>query len=245
MKHSPEDQDSSVYAGHHSLGPRATQAAAGNHKHADLASRITVLEGSVGGGYPLDPAVLNATYGDHFKGASLDPKWTRVGYIASDETYQAGGGTYLLVNAPRTQANYYYQACPAGDFTMVMKAFCGHIASVMWGLMLMDNTGAGVGVAPYNAPDGAGLFPLTAGAYSGSGSSNDATPTNAVTSTGELAWYKLQKVGNVYTGSMSVNGLVWRSTNPTLTLGFVPTRMGFGGFLATSRQFGVDFFDVQ
>jgi hypothetical protein len=33
--HDPTDYDSSIYAGHHSLGPKANQAAAGNHKHAE------------------------------------------------------------------------------------------------------------------------------------------------------------------------------------------------------------------
>lgn len=44
MKHDDNDQDSSVYAGHHSLGIKATQAAAGNHKHTDLLAADTTLD---------------------------------------------------------------------------------------------------------------------------------------------------------------------------------------------------------
>jgi hypothetical protein len=41
--HDPTDYDSSIYAGHHSLGPRANQAAAGNHKHKQKDTTDTVI----------------------------------------------------------------------------------------------------------------------------------------------------------------------------------------------------------
>jgi hypothetical protein len=42
--HQENDLDSSVFAGHHSLGTKAHQAAAGNHKHNDLQALIDALE---------------------------------------------------------------------------------------------------------------------------------------------------------------------------------------------------------
>src|SRR5690349_11230206 len=79
----------------------------------DDASDVWIPGDVSGGGGTSDdlltPSSLNATYGDHFTGSSLDAKWTRVTYASGDETYQAGGGSWLQT-AARTTGAYYYQA---------------------------------------------------------------------------------------------------------------------------------------
>jgi hypothetical protein len=46
--HDPTDLDSSVFAGHHSLGPRAHQAAPGNHQHAPFKDFVPVVTPDTG-----------------------------------------------------------------------------------------------------------------------------------------------------------------------------------------------------
>jgi hypothetical protein len=65
--------------------------------YADVKARLAALATP---STPLTPSSLHATWGDHFTGASLDAKWTRVTYTSGDETYQAGGGSFLQI-APR------------------------------------------------------------------------------------------------------------------------------------------------
>lgn len=207
---------------------------------------IVTIPGGGGGAaspYPLDPTSLNPTYGDHFTGPP-DARWNRVGYVAADEQYAMGGGTWLQVDTPRGAANYYYQAAPAGDFTVVMKAILVKPITVMWGPLILDSSGNGVGAITYDNPDSVLVIPVSAGSYGGT-YQNRAGPIHAAASVGLPIWYRLNKTGTAYKASASTNGVIWRAWTPTITFATTPTRIGFGGTIGTSNQFAVDFFDVQ
>ena len=199
------------------------------------------LGGSGGSSFKLDAAPLNATYGDNFDGTSLNAKWTRVGYIPADEVI---ADSFLYVPAARAAGNYYYQAAPPGDFTVTAKGFQVSGTGVMFGPMIIDDTGAGVGVGAYNAGEGYYAFGLAAAAYGGTSQS---TPdlTSTVAFSGEMLWWKLRKAGGNYFASMSTNGQIWRPETAAFASGITPTRIGFGGILATSRSFAFDWFNAQ
>lgn len=200
--------------------------------------------GGGGASVPLDPASLNATYGDHFTGASLAGKWSRIGYVAGDEQYATGGGTWLEVDTPRGAANYWYQTAPAGNFTIVVKMLMVKGGAVMFGPLILDNSGNGVAAIPYNAPDAMLVGSVAAGSY-GSASQNDGGTIHNTVASGQPVWLRLNKTGTAYKAAASTNGLMWRKWTPTLTSAITPTRIGFGGILGTAAQVAVDWFDVQ
>lgn len=211
--------------------------------------------GGGGGGsgvspFALDPATLHATYGDHFTGSSLAAKWSRAGsYVAGDETYQQGGGTFLKT-AQRAAGSYYYQAAPAGDFSLVMAVNFFTGVQQMFGLMIVDNSGNGVGGGWYNnAPDGPIVVQLVGAAYDGAHNAGTSNPRalNFI-NFGVRTWYKLVKSGTSYSIFLSTNGSTWSPWALSLTVAFTPTRIGFGTFYSGSTQAGavaIDFFDVQ
>lgn len=207
--------------------------------------------GGGGSAFALDPATLHATYGDHFTGASLDAKWSRAGsYVVGDESYQKGGGTWLQT-AFRAAGSYYYQAAPAGDFALVMKATLFNItSSTMFGLMIVDGSGNGIGGGWYNGnPDAALMGTLSGGSYNSSASASvgGSAPKGSLMNQGVLTWYKLAKSGTTYTLNVSVNGYTW-SPSASLTSSFTVARIGFGTFFGGALGAGglsVDFFDVQ
>lgn len=203
----------------------------------------------------LTPASLHATYGDHFTGASLDAKWTRVTYVSGDESYQQGGGSWLKT-AARTSGAYYYQAAPSGDFTLVMKAaWYAVVGAQMFGLICVDNTGAGVAGGWYNGSDDAPIVAhLNAGiAYDSTNvalQSPKSGPRGSIIGNSGLAcWYKLVRSSNTWKVALSLNGQVWGPETATITSSFTPTRIGFGNFQASTTTvpngFAIDFFDVQ
>ncbi len=77
--------------------------------------------------YGIDSRTLNATYGDHFTGGSLDAKWTRRNLTSGNESYAAWGGTYLINNAyGGTIGQSYYQAILKSS-----SKLCGRIVATL------------------------------------------------------------------------------------------------------------------
>lgn len=211
---------------------------------------------AAGGGDPfaLNPATLHATYGEHFTGAALPAGWTRAGsYVSGDEAYQQGGGSWLR-SAARTPGSYYYRSAPSGDFSLVMSAIYYTNTSAMFGIICVDNTGAGVAGGWYNgSPNGPITAQLNTGtAYNGSSFTQPASSTGprgtVIGDSGHRVWYKLTRVGNNWTTRLSMNGLVWSPPTAALGVTFTPTRIGFGCFFGGATiadGLAVDFLDVQ
>lgn len=191
------------------------------------------------------PADLNPTYGDHFTGASLDAKWNRVGYVAGDEQYQKGDATYLQVDVGRAAANYYWQAAPSGDFTVVMGlSVLSSATGIMFGPMILDSSGNGMQSALYSGSDGYYVLGCSAAAYNSTAQTVAGEFYHSHVA-GQKYWLKLTKVGTAYKASFSSNGQTWGKYTATLTFGTTPTRIGFGSIFGTVPQFAIDFFDVQ
>lgn len=221
--------------------------------NTDPLNPVIASSGGGGGGgsaFALDPVTLNATYGDHFTGASLNARWSRAGsYVVGDETYQQGGGSFLLT-ASRTSGSYYYQTPPAGNFSIVMACNFHSSGSVMFGPCILDGSGNGVAGVTYNSsPNGPGTINVSGAAYGGTFNGNAAgVPQGSLVIQGPRVWYKLTKSGTSYTSYVSLNGYTWSPTGSSLTSAITPTRIGFGTFFGGNNiaaGLGVDFFDVQ
>ena len=214
--------------------------------NTDPLNPIVAASGGGGGGssYALDPATLNATYGDHFTGASLDAAWTRVGYTSTGESYQKGGGTWLQQDTSKGAANYYWRTAPSGDFSIVMSGIV-YGDGKMFGPMILDSSGNGIQGAAYNSGDGHWTFGCTGASYN-STNTNISMPTGTHVNTGARTWYKLTKTGTSYVSTLSTNGQVWRPpTSAVTSFTTTPTRIGFGNIFGTCIGFAIDFFDVQ
>jgi hypothetical protein len=208
--------------------------------------------GGGGGGvtHALTPETLHATYGDHFEGADLDTgKWTRAGsYVTADETVV--DTTWLQVATARGAGHYYYQAAPAGDWTLVMKATGFAYATSMFGILAVDNSGNGVGAGPFWTDTAANNAPIVgniaAGAYNSSGFQNALGPEGKLLLGGIPTWTKLVKSGTGWRVACSADGQRWGPLSPSHTNSTTITRIGFGAFFSTDvKRFEVDFFDVQ
>ncbi len=214
----------------------------------DGADTVTLAASGGGGGGAADaltPEVLHGTYGDHFPDADLDTaKWNRVTYVDADDT---ATDSHLVV-AARAAGAYYWQAAPAGDWTLVMKGACVNAFGgvTMFGLLAVNNSGNGIGAGPYTSTPATPLVGgVTAGVYSG-GFESAVGPLAAHIVAGHMFWLKLVKVGTTYKVAASLNGQVWGPLSPAYTNATAITRVGFGQFLDSGvKQFIVDFFDVQ
>lgn len=195
---------------------------------------------------PLDPIVLNATYGDHFTGSDIDTgKWSRAGsYVNADET---AADSWLTVDPGRAAGSYYYQTAPAGDWTLVAKFAAFHDAAAMFGLIAVDNSGNGVGGGLYNnSPNGLMVGNVAAGAYNSSGFQTGFGPYGTTGMSGVPLWIKLVKSGTGWRTASSLNGEVWSPLSASHTNSTTITRIGFGPFFGSGiRAFQLDFFDVQ
>lgn len=216
---------------------------------ASVAARLAALTSAA---TPLTPASLHATFGDHFTGASLDAKWTRVGYVSGDETYQAGGGSFLQI-APRATGNtYYYQASTGigSSFSLVGKFIVQSASNTnAFGLLATDASGNGGGVTMYtsSAPiDGAITMRISGGTFNTTFTQTVVTGAGTVARAGTPYWLRLNYASGVISCQYSLNGIFWSDTSPTVTPpAFTLARVGFGGIQGTVSKVGIDWFDVQ
>jgi hypothetical protein len=216
--------------------------------YADVKARLAALATP---STPLTPSSLHATWGDHFTGASLDAKWTRVTYTSGDETYQAGGGSFLQI-APRAGGAYYYQSSTGigSSFSLVGKFIVQSASSTnAFGLLATDASGNGGGVTMYTstAPiDGAITMRLVAGTFNTTFTQTVVTGAGTVARAGTPYWLRLNYASGVISCQYSLNGIFWSDTSPTVTPpAFTLARVGFGGIQGTVSKVGIDWFDVQ
>lgn len=202
--------------------------------------------GGILSGFALDPTSLHATYGDHFTSSSLAAKWNRVGYVSGDEQHQMGGGTWMQIDTPRAAGNYWYQTCPAGDFTVTAKMLAASTGNVMVGPLIVDNTGKGVASFVYASSEGYYVGVLAGAVYNSTSFQIVATRMYIVAVSMLPVWLKLEKSGTAYRATASVNGQLWRKWTATVSpASFTPTRMGFGAVFGTPDAMAIDWFNVQ
>lgn len=112
-----------------------------------------------GSPWPLDNGrPFSSTYGDHFTGASLDPKWTRRNYTAGAEEFQQGSfGSILRLNpAGRAVGDGYFQSVSLSGGQVL--SVVGKVTPRAWGtgifgfgLVVIDASGNGVGIVEYSS----------------------------------------------------------------------------------------------
>lgn len=186
---------------------------------------------------------------DDFDGSSLGGAWTRVGYVSGDESYRQGrDGSWLQVTG-RAAGNYYYMTAPGGDFVVTMRSAWRVSATAMWGILITNSSGNGIGAGWYNSsPDGGIVGTIVGGGYtSGFTDCSNSLPKGTLAGGGgEATWLQCQKSGNTYRIRGSIDGELWLPWSATYTpSSFTPTRVGFGGFYSSGvASFGVDLFDV-
>lgn len=215
-----------------------------------ITRRVTTLERGRTNvpGRVLRPKTPSPTHHDAFRGTGLSGKWSRVGYDSADERHIPGAG--MQVQGKSGAGNYYWQAAPDGDFKAVMCCLgAPRAGDAYFGIMALDDTGLGVGMAASNS--GVILCELAAAAFSGGESKTNGIDGLAnITHAGVRAFYRLSREGDDWKATMSLNGTVWLHRTNALTLAFTPTRLGFGTFYdggsgVVTCSFLIDFFDLS
>lgn len=203
-----------------------------------------VVTGQVGAVFVPTSATLaldvieHATLSDNFDGTTLDAKWSLVGYVAGDIT--VSGGAVSMVS--KGQNHYLWQPAPAGDFSVVMSRTFTQPNGTMFGPLILNDAGTGVGATPYDNPNAHIITAVSSGGY---GSSFKQTAeTSDDTRSGTRTWIRLRKAAGVYYVSSSVDGNAWRPEVSLTPTAFTPTRIGFGVYAGTTIG-GADLFDVR
>lgn len=222
----------------------AVQTELGTNPKGSSASVKARLD--AGTAYPLTPVSLHATYGDHFAGSSLDAKWSRVGYVSGDETYQAGGGSWLQI-APRSGGAYYYQSAALGtSFSIVARMMTISTTGTSFGISVMNSSGDGGAGAMFTSTSDSGLaMRITAGSFNTTFAYCASSGAGTVARAGTPVWMKLTNASGVFSFSYSLNGLLWSDAASVTPPAFTIARIGFGGFSGTVTKAAIDFFDVQ
>lgn len=187
------------------------------------------------------PLLTPATPLDDFGGSALPAGWSAQGYASGD---YAVSHSWLSVTAPKAPNNYFYKAVPAGDFTATMRAAFSAGGANMFGFVVVDGSGNGVGAGWYNSsPDLTLIAPITAGVYS-TGASAGNRPPGSEMGNGKPGWYRLRRVGTTYYASCSSTGLAW-GPEQSMSYATAVTRLGFGQWFGTTAlSWAVDYFDV-
>lgn len=210
------------------------------------------VQAQVGNSYvrlPTLSLITSGTYGDTFDQASLDAKWTRVGFTSGDETYQTGDGGSQMTVAGRAAGNYYYQSAPSGDFDLVWGGHITSSAALMFGPMIMDTSGFGVAAGFYNSsPNGPIVGTITSAAYDSSSFASGTTPPTGSTAFDGVTktWTRLRKVGTTYSVAVSSDGETWNTASSTITRSFTVARIGWGPWFGSGMaSCKADVFDVR
>ena len=190
---------------------------------------------------PLDPASPT----DGFTATSLDAAWSLAGsYVSGDFTF---GDSWIACASGRVGNNYVYRT-PPGSWTTITAKMTGltPTAGASFGILAVDNTGAGAGVAAaYNGtPDGTIVGVLAAGVYSSGVQGSTAVPGSTV-GRGFVHWLRLRKSGTSYFASSSLNGVNWSPESAAAVSAATITRIGFGAWTtAAPASFSLDWFNV-
>jgi hypothetical protein len=189
---------------------------------------------------------LDATFGDHFTGSSLDAKWSRHNQTSGEETYQMtpGGSILRVTYSTATGPRYIYQTAPGGDWTFetCIQAWQAVGSTQMFALLCVDSSGAGPATFLYDNAAGLYLGLLASHTYS-SAISTLAYPVSEHRA-GQRTWLKLRKSSTTYFASFSFNGHTY-SPETSGTSAITPARIGVGRVLGTdaSDVLDIDWFD--
>ncbi len=196
--------------------------------------------------YGIDSRTLNATYGDHFTGGSLDAKWTRRNLTSGNESYAAWGGTYLINNAyGGTIGQSYYQTTPSGDFEVVVKIVWSDSGNSPIGPFIVDSSGAGYLCAQQNDNT---WYTWTLSNWLHTAAANAITLgmlTAAARNGDRPIWMAIRKSGTNYQSRVSINGVTWSAYNTAISNALTPAFIGVGIVSSNSIGFlALDWFDV-
>ncbi len=196
------------------------------------AAKTITIAGASPGGWPLDRYSIDATYGDHFTGGSLNARWTRRNYASGAEAYAQGiDATYLrIAKVGRSNGDGYFQTAPSGDWTFAMKYiprfFTDGSSGIAWGIGVVDSAGSGVATCIYHNPRSYLLINATTySSYGGTFVMPGTTGTNQSVSilSGQgvaidrWVWVYLRKSGTSYYIAYSFDGEIWGPESPALT----------------------------
>lgn len=172
--------------------------------------------------FPIDEPAIDPTYGDHFTGASLDAKWTRVNLTSTEESYQQGArGSHLRVDMSGGAAfRGYTQPLPVGDFEAILS-FAQRTVSTsppIFGLALLASNDSGRGMFVYNNPmafagsiNAGGAYGSASGSIGGQGGSTG----SAGTMEGQRIWLRVRRIGSDADFSSSFDGETWHQHQAT------------------------------
>lgn len=195
---------------------------------------------------PTLSVVQSATYGDDFTGSGLDAKWSRVGFTSGEEAYQQDGGETLVWTGSRGTNTYYYQSAPGSDFEVIWSGKATVSGSTMFGALILDASGTGVGAILYNGtPDAPLVVSVASGVYSSSFQQTGGLLGSTFYGGTTQAWIRLKKISTTYEMAVSTDGNTWGSFTPTITWAGTPARIGFGCVLGTITTIRSDVFDVR
>jgi beta-xylosidase len=168
------------------------------------------------------------TWTDDFNGPSLDSRWSWVREDASRWSLTAQPGFLRLTTNQATSAadNILLQTAPAGDYEISTRVFFTPTQDYQFaGLMIYqdDSNYLQLGRAFCNAPSicvGNGIYfdRVEGGSFIGSNFATTTTVSNE-------AYLQVVRHGNVYTGSVSSNGIAWTVVG-VHTVTISPTRIG-------------------
>lgn len=205
-------------------------------------------QAAAGGGgltWLIDSTALNGTYGDEFTDASLNARWTRHVQGSGEEAYQQGAGASALrvTYSTGAAARYIYQTAPAGtnetwecSFTIWDRTSTGQ----MYGIIMVDTSGNGVGAFLYPNPVGYYLFNIASHAYTSTLTSQ--AIAQLFMNAGQRIWIKLRKASGVFYCSYSLNGETYAPEISGTPSAFTPARIGFGRVLGTDASDIIDIY---
>lgn len=216
----------------------------------DPAGTITISSTGGGGGGGSRPAIdrttLHATYGDDFAAGSLDAKWNRIVLTSVDETWYTDDDGWLEIDAWGAAPLGYWQNAPSGDFEVILSSLT-HVGDgsgdSMSGPFIVDSSGAGIGVSPFNES----LYAWNLSGYAYSGYTGGSVWIGSrIQETGQRHWLSLKKVGTNYSAAYSADGKIWSPRTTVASWGGTVAKIGFGVFYGTRdpRKMAVDRFNV-
>lgn len=167
---------------------------------------------------------LNRAYGSEFELPTLAALKRRVGLHSVNDADLAFPGGSAVEWYPSSQGSSLLFPVPAGDFEAVLE-MSGGTTGMMFGLGLLNASGAGVGFSPYD--DGnAYTWGISGWGYSGTGTSI----SNGLTFDTRHFWVLLRKSGTNVTGRLSNTGSSFSSTTGARAIGVTPAYLTISRF---------------
>lgn len=195
----------------------------------------------------LRRARLHPTYGDDFDGAGPDAAWTTFG-TAPTTALTCDGRSWGTFAWSAVANGGICRPCPSGDFTLRVRMAIGGTGttSVMIGPTLLNDSGDGFCVTPYNSPNNFLFVGVTGGAYNGS---NNSGPTDGgfYQRTGAPFTVEIAKSGTSWTAKVAAGSERTLTSVTGFTSSITPTKLGIGSVYSaggSQKTVYVDYVDI-